>query len=86
MFPQVLELVQSAFAGVSTVQRWFAFWGPVAVSGPALLGPFLALSSILTLALLTGVAAGALATLIVALLALYLLLTEVFGVSIDAAV
>ncbi len=86
MFPQVLELVQSAFAGASTVQRWLAFWGPVAVSGSALLGPFLALSSVLTLALLTGVAAGALATLIVALLAIYLLLTEVFGVSIDAAV
>jgi hypothetical protein len=35
------------------------------------------------LALLTGVAAGALAVLIVVLLALYLLLTEVLGVTID---
>ena len=83
MFTNILQLVQATWVGVGTVQRWLGFWQPLAGSGPALLGPFLALSSILALALLTGVAAGALATLIVALLALYLLLTEVLGVTVD---
>ncbi len=83
MFTDILQLVQATLVGVGTVQRWLGFWQPLASSGPALLGPFLALSSILALALLTGVAAGALATLIIALLALYLLLTEVLGVTVD---
>ena len=83
MFTNLLQLVQATLVGVSTAQRWLGFWQPLASSGPALLGPFLALSSILTLALLTGVAVGALATLIVALLALHLLLTEVLGLTID---
>jgi preprotein translocase subunit SecF len=48
-----------------------------------LLAPLSAIASALMLALLTGVAIGALSTLIVALAMLYLLLREVFGVSID---
>ena len=83
MLTSFLQLVQATLVGVGTVQRWLGLWQPLASSGPALLGPFLALSSILVLALLTGVAAGALAVLIVVLLALYLLLTDVLGVTID---
>ena len=82
MLTQLLQLVEQAVAGFDTARRVLAFWGPVAAV-PALLGPFLAIGSVLTLALLTGVAVGALSTLIVTLVVLYLLLTEVFGVSID---
>jgi hypothetical protein len=82
MLPQLLQLMDRALSGIATAQRILSFWGPV-VDVPALLGPLLAVASVLMLALLTGVAVGALATLIVVLMALYLLLTEIFGVSID---
>jgi hypothetical protein len=61
-----------------------AFWGPV-TPAPAVVAPLLAVASVLMLALVTGIAVGSLATLIIALLALYLILTEVFGLSIDIA-
>ena len=83
MFTTLLQLVQAAVAGVGTAQQWLGFWQPVAGSGAPLLGPVMALSSILALALLTGVAVSALATLIIALLAIYLLFTEVLGLSIE---
>jgi hypothetical protein len=83
MFPQLLQLVEQALAGANTVRQLLAFWGPVSDAPAALMGPLLAVGSVLMLALLTGVSVGALATLIVALTALYLLLTEIFGISID---
>ncbi|HEX7406268.1 MAG TPA: hypothetical protein VF515_01340 [Candidatus Binatia bacterium] len=49
------------------------------------MAPFLALASVVALALLTGIAAGSVAVLIVVLVALYVLLTEVLGVSIEIA-
>ena len=85
MFPQLLQLVEQALAGANAVRQLLAFWGPVADTPAALMGPLLAIGSVLMLALLTGVSVGALATLIVTLTALYLLLTDVFGVSIDFA-
>ena len=39
--------------------------------------------SLLTLALLTGIAAGSLGMLLVALVALYVIITEVFGLSLE---
>jgi hypothetical protein len=83
MVPQLLQLLEQAFVGVGAVRRLIAFWGPVTDAPTALLGPLLAVGSVLMLALLSGVAIGTLATLIVTLTALYLLLTDVFGVSID---
>lgn len=83
MFPQLLQLVEQALAGANAVRQVLAFWGPVSDAPAALMGPLLAVGSVLMLALLTGVSVGALATLIVALTALYLLLTEIFGISID---
>jgi len=83
MFPQLLQLVEQALAGANIVRQLLAFWGPVSDAPAALMGPLLAVGSVLMLALLTGISVGALATLIVALTALYLLLTEIFGISID---
>lgn len=68
-----------------TVRRWLAFWGPVG-DASAWLTPLVAVGSVLSLAVLTGVAVGALATLLVLLLALYYLLTEVFGVAVEVTV
>jgi hypothetical protein len=82
MLTQVLQLVDDLLAGAAIVRRVAAFWGPV-IPAPTLLGPFLAIGSVLALALLSGLAVGSVATLIVALIALYLLLTEVFGVAIE---
>ena len=82
MFTQLLELLDSALAGVTAARRLAAFWGPV-TAVPPLLGPLLAVASVLSLALLTGIAVGTLATVVVVLLALYLVLTEVFGVSVS---
>ncbi len=82
MFSQVLQLIERTVAVVTAAQRWVSFWGPV-TEAPLLLAPFLAVGSVLSLALLTGIAAGSLAMLIVALMALYVLLTEVFGIAIE---
>lgn len=82
MFSQLLQLVDNTLSGIATVQRLVAFWGPV-TDASALVAPLLAIASVLMLALLTGIAVGSLGTLILALMILYLLLTEVFGVSFD---
>ncbi len=82
MFSQLQQLVDRTLAGVTAAQRLLAFWGPV-MDVADLIGPLLAIASALMLAMLTGIAVGSLATLIVALMVLYLLLTEVFGVTID---
>jgi len=82
MVDQILQLVERAVAGAVAARRVLAFWGPV-TSAPALVTPLLAIGSVLTLALLTGVAIGALSTLIVTLVVLYLVLTEVFGITIN---
>jgi hypothetical protein len=82
MFSQLVQLIERTVSVATTAQRWAAFWSPVTET-PALLAPLLALGSILTLALLTGIAAGSLAVLIIALMALYVLLTDVFGISIE---
>lgn len=82
MLTQVLQLVQDLLMGAAAVQRLVAFWGPVG-SAPTLLGPFLAIGSVIALALLSGLAISSVATLLVALVALYLLLTEVLGIDIE---
>ena len=82
MLPQLLQLIEHAFAGAATARRLLAFWGPV-VDARTLMAPLLAIASVLTLAVLTGVAIGTLSTLVFTLAALYLLLTEVFGVTVD---
>jgi len=84
MLAQLLTLIDRVYSGVTTAQRLLAFWGPI-TDVPGLVGPLLAIASVLVLAMLTGVAVGSLATLIVAMMLLYVLLTDVFGVTIDLA-
>jgi hypothetical protein len=76
------ELVEQLRRGFSDAQRVLALWGPV-TGASGLVASFVALASVLALALLTGLAVGSLAVLIVALLALHVLLTEVLGVRIE---
>jgi len=82
MFSQLQQLIDRTLSGFATAQRVLAFWGPV-TDASSLVAPLLAIVSVLMLAVLTGIAIGSLGTLIVALMILYLLLTEVFGVTID---
>ncbi len=74
-------LLQAADAAV-TVRRFIAFWGPLG-DASAWLTPLVAVGSVLSLAILTGVAVGALVTLLITLMALYYLVSEIFGVSVD---
>lgn len=72
-----------------------AFWGEVRQHGmlllepvppfnrPGFLSPAVAIGGFLGVVLLSGMAVTAFGTLVLALLALYLLLVEVFGVSIE---
>ncbi|HUI24969.1 MAG TPA: hypothetical protein VL403_02700 [Candidatus Kryptonia bacterium] len=69
----------------SVASRFVRFWGPV-MALPGLAAPVSFLGSLLSLLILSGVAIAGLATFIVAALMLYLMLTEVFGLSIDVAV
>jgi len=82
MLAQILQLVHDLLTGAAAVQRLVSFWGPV-VPAPTLLGPLMAIGSVIALALLSGLAISSVATLLVALVALYLLLTEVFGIDIE---
>lgn len=62
--------------------RFIGFWGPTAgFSG--LVAPMGILGGLLSLVILAGTAVAGLATFLVATLMLYLMLTEVFGISID---
>jgi hypothetical protein len=82
MLSQLVQLIERTVSVATAARRWVAFWGPV-TEAPVLLTLVLALGSVLALALLTGIAGGSLAVLIVVLIALYVLLTDVFGFSIE---
>lgn len=73
-----------------------AFWGEVQGTGllpflqpappfdrPAFVSPVVAVGGLLALVLLSGLAVGGLAAMLLALLGLYLLLVEVFGLSVE---
>ncbi len=78
----VLTLIERARYGWNGAQQFLSIWAPVA-EAPNLVAPFLALLSVLAVALLSGVALAALSTLIIALAALHYLLTQVLGLSIE---
>ncbi len=82
MIDVVLDLLERAADGADTVHRLFAFWQPVPRQ-PALLAPLVAAGGAIAFALLTGLAVGALSLFIFAVVALYALLTTVFGISLE---
>lgn len=79
---RLLRLLGASRDAWLTARRLWAFWGPLGEAS-TWITPLVAVGSVLSLALLTGVAVAALATLLVALMLLYYLLSEVFGVSVE---
>jgi hypothetical protein len=90
--------VGSWFDGLGTQLRNVvdAFWGEVKENGvlpllepvppfnrPGFLSPAVAVGGLLSILLLSGMAVTAFGTLVLTLLALYVLLVEVFGVSVE---
>jgi hypothetical protein len=83
LYGQVRGLVDEV--GVQLGEQGFMpLFRPVApFNEPAVLAPIIALSAMIGVAVFSGLALSAFATLIVALLALYLLLAEIFGYSFE---
>jgi len=84
MVRDLLQLFGRTVGVVTAVRRVAAFWGP-ATDASSLVAPFLALGSVVALALLSGLAVASVALLLLALLTLYVLLTQVCGISIEIA-
>ena len=82
MVPRVLQLLEHALSGAALARQWMAFWGPV-VDVRSVAAALLAVASVLALALLSGIAVSSLFSLVMTLAALYVLLTEVFGVTVE---
>lgn len=77
-----LALAQRAYQGWNGAQQFVELWSPVGPI-PGIVAPFLAIASVLTVALLSGIAIAALSTLLVALAALHVIVTQVLGISIE---
>jgi hypothetical protein len=65
--------------------RLVRLWGPV-VSIPGIAAPVGLVSSVLALAILSGVALAAFSVFLTAVIAAYLLLTEILGFSVELIV
>jgi hypothetical protein len=76
--------VFGAFGGETRGGNLLAMLRPVApFNRPALLAPVMTIGALLTFLMLSGVALASMGALLIALLALYVLLVQVFGVSIE---
>ncbi len=76
--------VADAFRSEIRQQGIFSLLRPIApFNQPSAIAPAVTIGALLTCMLLSGVAVGALGTMLLSLLALYLLLVQVFGVSIE---
>ena len=79
-----LQGVLDAFWGEVNQQGLLPLLRPVApFNRPDFLAPAVTIGGLLTFLLLSGVAVAALGALLLALLALYLLLVQVFGVTVE---
>jgi hypothetical protein len=79
-----LRGVMDAFLAEIQQQGFLPLLRPVApFNQPAFLAPAVTVGGVLALTLLSGVAIGALGTLALALIAFYLLLVQVFGVTVE---
>ena len=85
MIPSLSGYLDQLLQGWNDVQRWVGFWGPV-IRVPFGLDPAALIGAMMAMVITTGIAVGALATLLISLLALYLLLTQVFGLRLELAV
>ena len=76
--------VLDAFGNEARQQGWLTLLRPIApFNRPDFLAPAVTIGALISFLLLSGVAVVALGTLLSALLALYLLLVQVFGVSVE---
>lgn len=76
--------VLDAFGREAQHQGWLTLLRPIApFNRPDFFAPVMTVGALVSFLLLSGVAVVALGTLLTALLALYLLLVQVFGVSIE---
>jgi hypothetical protein len=76
--------VAEAFGLEAREQGVMALLRPIApFNRPAFMAPMVTVGALVTFLLLSGVAVTALGALLTALLALYLLLVQVFGISIE---
>ena len=76
--------VVEAFGSEVRTQGFLSFLRPVApFNRPAFMAPAVTIGALLSFLMLSGVAVTALGALLTALLALYLLLVEVFGVTVE---
>jgi len=76
--------VVEAFGSEARQQGFLSLLRPVApFNRPGFLAPAVTIGALLTFLMLSGVAVTALGALLTALLALYILLVQVFGVSIE---
>jgi hypothetical protein len=76
--------VAEAFGVEARQQGLLSFLRPVApFNRPALLAPAVTIGALLTFMMLSGVAVTALGALLTALLALYILLVHVFGLTVE---
>jgi len=83
VYGQAMELLET-IRRESREQGLLPFFEPVApFNRSRLLLPLVVAGALLSLVLLSGIAIGAFAALLAALLGLYLLLSEVFGVSLE---
>jgi len=73
-----------AFRGEARRQGVLALFRPIApFNRPEVLAPAVTIAALLSVLLLSGVAVAALGAFVTALIALYLLLVQVFGVTIE---
>ena len=76
--------VAEAFGVEARNQGFLSLLAPIApFNRPAFMAPMVTVGALITFLLLSGVAVTALGALLTALLALYLLLVQVFGISVE---
>lgn len=82
-YEQVRGLVENVQTEGQEIGYWPLFRPVAPFNQPSFLTPLITVAALTATLVLSGVAVGALATLLLALLVLFLLLREVFGVSFE---
>jgi len=85
MLPTFLKVMDDIVSGALLIQRVTTLLQPAAIASP-MVATLAALASMLTLLLLSGVAIGSVMVLLTTVLALYFVLTEVLGITVEMTV